>query len=287
LAKGDPVLRSFPTSITDQHGDYPTLSHLRDLIFKSAGGQDKLIIALPHILQDAIDFVIDPVRTARNRISELDNVEKTFVGLKVEHFLRDFLNVPKGLRDLCIDGFDVDIKNTVGRTWMIPPETYRSEEPCLLMAIADGEKRFWLGLVFARGAYLGAKNRDGKRSFNSKGMHNILWLVEGKNLPPSRWREIDMERFRELRRIEGGNNRVVKFFRENLDKRIHRTIVQTLLHDQQDYMKRLRGNGGARDPLKREGIALLSGKYDRVHLRNLGFPSVSYDEFIAIKYSRD
>jgi Restriction endonuclease NaeI len=287
LPKAVPSIRSFPSSITDEHGDHAVLSHLRELIFKSAGGEVKLTTALPSILQDAIDFVIDPVRTARNLISELDNVEKTFVGLKVEHFLRDFLNVPKGLRDMCIDGIDVDIKNTVGGTWMIPQETYRSEEPCLLIVIADGEKRFWLGLVFARNSYLGAMNQDKKRSFTKKGMQNILWLVEGKNLPPSRWKEIDMERFRELRRIKGGKNRAVKFFMENLGKKIHRTIIQSLLHPQLDYMKRVRGNGGARDPLKSEGIAVLSGKYDKSLLKSLGFASVSNDEFVAVKQPSD
>jgi Restriction endonuclease NaeI len=166
---------------------------------------------------------------------------------------------------------------------MIPPETYRMEEPCLLMAIADGEKRFWLGLVLARDAYLGAKNRDGKRSISGKGMQNILWLIEGKSLPPSRWKNVDIERFRELRRIKGGNNRVVLFFRENIGKRTHRTIIQTLLYDQRDYMKRVRGNGGARDILKREGIALLSGKYDKARLKSLGFEAASPDEFVAVK----
>lgn len=277
--------RSFPQSIGPSHPDYTLLSKLRDAIFKCVGGQDRLYVALPDILQDAIDFVIDPVRTARNSLAELDNVEKTFIGLKVEHFLRDFLNVPKGLRDLHLDGTDVDIKNTVSSTWMIPPETYRNEEPCLLIAIADGEKRFWLGLVVARDIYLGAKdgNRDSKRSLTNKGKESILWLVDGKNLPPSRWNDVNMERFRELRRLRGGTKRASMFFEENLGKPIHRTIIQTLLYDQRDYMKRLRENGGARDHLKKAGISLLSGTYDMPKLRKLGFESISREEFVAVK----
>jgi hypothetical protein len=283
LARNRTRVRSFPGSIDAAHQDYELLSKLRTSIFKYAGGQERLTGALPNILQDAIDFVIDPVRTARNAISELDNVEKTFIGLKVEHFLRDFLNVPKEIRDLHLDGVDVDIKNTVGATWMIPPETYKFEEPCLLITIADNEKRFWLGLIVARSAYLNAKNRDGKRSISKRGMESILWLVEGKSLPPSRWTHIDMERFRELRRLKGGNKRVSTFFRENLGKLIHRTIIQTLLYDQRDYMKRVRGNGGARDILKRERIRLLSGAYDMSALKKLGFETVSREEFVAVK----
>ena len=280
-----PSLRSFPASISDGHQDYDVLNGLRSAILDSAGGEQNLTNALPNLLQGAIDFVLDPVRTARNAISELDNVEKTFIGLKVEHFLRDFLNVPKGIRDLVINGTDVDVKNTVGRTWTIPPETYRVEEPCLLIAIADSEKRFWLGLIIARDAYLGAKegNRDGKRAITTKGMQNILWLVSGKSLPPSRWEHVDLDRFRKLRNLKGGTARAVQFFSENLGIPIHREIIQTLLYDQLDYMKRIRANGGARTLLRNQGVALLSSKYDRAELISLGLDIQSPDYFIALR----
>ena len=285
LADARAGARNFPASISKTHPDFALLDRLRASIIDSAGGEKRLVDALPSLLQGAIDFVLDPVRTARNAVSELDNVEKTFIGLKVEHFLRDFLNVPKGVRDLIINGTDVDVKNTVGRTWTIPPETYRNEEPCLLIAIADNEKRFWLGLIVARDAYLGAKegNRDGKRAITSKGISNILWLVPGKALPPSRWRDVDLVRFRELRNLKGGTKRAVLFFSENLNVPIHREIIQTLLFDQLDYMKRLRDNGGARTHLAKHGISLLSSKYDRAKLVALDFNISSADFFVASK----
>lgn len=113
----------FPPSILDQkHQDYPELAKIRDGIFSRIGGPEKLTKHLPSLIKDAVDFVLDPVRTARTEVAELDRVEKTFIGLKIEHYLRDWLDVPKGIRrDICVDGVDVDIKNTVGSTWMIPP----------------------------------------------------------------------------------------------------------------------------------------------------------------------
>ncbi len=280
-----PRTKSFPPSIPPSHPDHGQLALLRQAILGHAGGEKALKSYLPVILQDAIDFVIDPVRTARTKVAELDNVEKTFVGLKIEHYLRDFLNVPKGIRDLEIDGTDVDVKNTVGATWMIPPETYRTEDPCLLIAIADNEKRFWLGLIIAKNDYLGSGkgNRDSKRSIVRKGLESILWLVAGEKLPRSRWDGIDMERFRQLRRIDGGAARAAQFFRENLDRPIHRTVIQSLLFDQLDYMKRIRGNGGARDLLGREGIRLFSGVYDRHKIQSHGHRKIERDEFLAVK----
>ena len=161
----------------------------RHAILANCGGEKALAAALPTLIADAVDFVVDPVRTARTLISDLDNVEKTFIGLKIEHFLRDFLDFPKGIRDLRIGDVDVDVKTTVRKTWMIPPETFRNSEPCLLILTAT-EKRFCsMGLILARDEYLNRPNRDGKRSVKSSAFSDILWLVERQPLPESRWTE--------------------------------------------------------------------------------------------------
>jgi hypothetical protein len=275
--------RSYPSSIGSSHPDFQALSNLQSIILNKSGGEARLRSSLPQLLQDAVDFVIDPVRTARNSVGELDNVEKTFIGLKVEHFLRDMLNVPSGLRDLKLDGIDVDVKNTVGGTWTIPPETYRNSEPCILIAIADSERRFWLGLISAKMEYLtNAGNRDGKKSVSAAGLKNILWLVEGEPLPESKWKNVDLKRFREIRFINGGSRRATTFFRENLGKMFHRVILETLLFDQRDYMKRLRENGGARDLLSKEGIALLSAKYNKAELVKRGYDVSSPEYWCAV-----
>ena len=151
----------------------------------------------------------------------------------------------------------------------------------MLIATAKFEGRCWLGIVVAREAYLGSENRDRKRSITEAGRRNIMWLVEDVPYPPSRWAGIEMKRFRELRSIKGGKKRAAQFFRENLSRIVHRSIVQALLHDQRDYMKRVRGNGGCRDDLKKDGIELLSGMYDRKRALIQGF-SIEKDEFVAV-----
>lgn len=278
-------MRVIPSSVGPDHADYATLALIRDAILAKAHGPDRLLQRFPELVREAIDFVIDAVRTGRTRFHDLDNVEKTFVGLKIEHALRDFLDVPKGIRDLDIAGMHVDIKNTTGNTWMIPPETFSREEPCIVVASEDATHRCWLGILMARRSYLTAPNRDGKRGVSSAGFRHILWLVQGEQYPRSPWAELDMERFRELRRMKGGTKRAAAFFRENQKKPTHRSVVQALLFDQRDYMKRLRGNGGARDVLRKEQIALLSGTYDRALIQELRLPSTRADEFIAVKPS--
>ena len=94
-----------------------------------------------------------------------------------------------------------------------------------------------------------------------------------------------MARFRELRLIKGGKKRAAQFFRENLNKKVHRSIVESLLHDQRDYMKRVRGNGGARDDLKKEKILILSGIYDAKEAKRRGI-LLERDEFVAVRLQK-
>lgn len=270
-------------SIAPGHPDFAALDKIRAGVLSRVAAAGSLSTLLPDLIRDAIDFVIDPVRTARTRIADLDPVEKTFIGLKVEHYFRDLIDVPRGVRDLVIDGVDVDVKNTVGKTWMIPPETYRTSDPCLLIATAEQEGRCWLGLMLARDEYLNEPNRDEKRSVSKLGARNILWVVQGAPFPKSRWDGLDMARFRALRRVRPGSLRAAQFFRENLRRPVHRTIVQALLFDQDDYMKRLRFNGGARDALDVENIALLAGAYGADVRDALGLPALSRDEMISVR----
>lgn len=264
------------------HPDFEVLSGIASDLAVRIGKRPEQAFA--ERVLEAIEFVLDPVRTGRTSIQQLDNVEKTFIGLKVEHFVRDLLDAPKGVRDLRIAGHDVDIKNTVGQSWgwMIPPETFREEEPVLLIAADEEERKAWMGLMLARDAYLAKPNRDGKRGIRVSAYPHIMWLARGLDWPTNRWAEFDMVRFRELRTIVGGSKRAALFFGENLRKVTHRSVVEALLFDQKDPLKRLRENKGAPDILRPQGIWLLSGKFNSTLLNRLGF-GVASDEFVAIR----
>lgn len=275
-------MRMLPSDVILGHPDFDILANIRDGIVNLAGGSDHVRQAFPGAIRDAIDFVLDPIRTGRTELHQLDNVEKTFVGLKIEHYVRDFLGAPKGVRDLVIDGQDVDIKNTLDNSWMIPPETYANADPCLVITSKEDESTCWMGVMLARMDYLNAPNRDGKRGVKSDAVRNILWLVEGAAYPPSVWRDFDMGQFNSLRKVQPGTTRAADFFRANIDKVVPREVVQALLHDQLDPLKRLRKNQGARGVLEPEGIALLSGSFGRKVLQALGRPEIANDAFLAI-----
>lgn len=265
------------------HPDFIQLSSIADEVIRHFGGHERLRQRFPEIVNEALDYVIDPVRTGRTKVSDLDSIEKTFIGLKVEHFLRDELDVPPGVRDLRILDQDVDIKNTVRKTWMIPPESFRNSDPCLLIMTATDEGHCSFGMIIAKTDYLTKGNRDGKRSVSAFGRQNILWILEKSPLPLSKFDGLDMARFREIRKVPGGNKRVVEFCRENRNTIIHRQVFEALLYDQKDPMKRLRANGGANDILPKENLKIISGAFGEKTLLEYGLQSLSHDEFICVE----
>jgi len=112
-----------PLRLSESHVDYALLTRLEAAIHAGAGGKDKFKEAIPAMLRQAIDEVIDTARSKRFTLSELEKTEKTYLGTKVEILLRNALGAERGRHmDLTIDGVEVDVKNTIGSAWTIPNE---------------------------------------------------------------------------------------------------------------------------------------------------------------------
>ena len=80
----------------------------------------------------------------------------------------------------------------------------------------------------------------------------------------------------------GGTLRLAALFETVQKKPISRVIVQAIAQ-QDDYMKRIRRNGGARDVLAPKGIAVLWGVADKELVEKLKLGPVGPDEFISYK----
>ena len=74
-----------------------------------------------------------------------------------------------------------------------------------------------------------------------------------------------------------------ELFRRAQRMRVSRTVVATVAM-QDDYMKRVRGGGGARDQLRAEGIVIF-GDYagDQVLASALGLPRPGPGEFVSAR----
>lgn len=260
--------------------DYTVVKAIEAELIKKAKGLDQLKKDLPVLIRLAIDEVIDPTRTGRVYASELEKTEKTYIGTKVEILVRNYFHLPKGILDLRIAGYDVDVKNTLGQTWMIPREAVG--KPCILVASDEGKRNCFFGIFVAHPHNLtNGSNQDKKKSVSAAGASTIHWILVNEPYPKSFWAEIGEPKTQAIMRGKTGNERVETLFRQVQRKIVHRDIIQAV-GLQKDYMRRTRAGGGARDKLATEGIAVLSGKYHSGLIAELGLPLATKDEFISI-----
>ena len=187
--------------------------------------------------------------------------------------------------DLSIEGVETDIKNTMGSNWTIPLESHG--HPALLIRSKEKTARCDVGLVLVRPEYLNpGANRDSKKTLSTAGAQNIWWLLRNHPYPPNFWEVLPLTDRREIMNAGGGTARIAALFQKVQRQPISRLLVQALAQ-QQDYMKRVRRNGGARDILSPMGIALLWGGKDRAVISALGLGTVTRDEFLSCAPTTD
>ena len=241
--------------------------------FKEGAGQ---------VLRQSYDEVIDMPRTRRWSLAQLEKTEKTYVGTKVEILTRHWLDVDRGAKlDLLIDGHEVDVKNTVGTSWMIPTEAVG--EICLLIQGNDIKGLYSIGLIRTNENYLTkGGNKDGKRSINKEAKaKKILWLIHTAGLPENFFFSMDPTIRNSVLMQKSGAARVRQMFLELPLTVIPRSAIEGAAN-QKDALKRVRKNGGARDKLLAKGLLILSGKYDGELVSDLGLPVLTNDDFISV-----
>lgn len=266
--------------------DAAILDWLEGAILNRCKGMETFKKLFTQLLRDSIDSVIDAPHTGRFRIHEIEKTEKTYLGTKIEIRFRHLLDVSRGyVLDLNIDGVEVDVKNTVATNWTIPPEAMG--HPCVLISSDEQRAVCSLGLLVIREDCLNpGKNRDQKSSISRVGLSRVRWLLRNNPYPKNFWETIDEATLQGIVSAGRGTKRLAALFRLVQGKPITRSIVEAL-GQQKDSLKRLRKNGGARDQLIEEGIALLWGEKDRALVKRLQLPECSRDEFISFKPELD
>lgn len=240
------------------------------------------------VLRDTYDQIYYGQRTGRYRISELFKTEKTHFGSLVEINLRREFDqeIQDGSKmDYQIAGVEVDCKfsQKLGG-WMIPLEA--RDEICLLVWAEDTATPGWsMGLVRASASHLNqGYNQDKKVTLNKAGMQAVEWLFKNADMPPNVLLQLsDVDVARIFQNMNSGQQRINELFRVAQKRRIGRAIIATVAQ-QEDYMKRVRGNGGARSLLKPEGIIVL-GDYrsHRALAKKLGLPEPQEGEFVSAR----
>ena len=266
------------------HRDFGDLERLESDLLDAVGGWEAFEEKLRGFFRSAIDEVIDSARTGRFFFSELEKTEKTYLGTKFEIILRDWLGVPKGIKlDLLIGGSEVDVKSSTAAGyggWMIPPEAF--DELCILIKVNEVSAICDFGLARARPDYLRkGSNRDAKTSFSADGRKSIWWMAKGFHYTPNFWTLVSHDDRDVIMSAGGGSKRIAALFEPCKGVGVSRVQIEAVAA-QDDFMKRLRANGGARDILRPKGIVILYSETDRELMKKLDL-RFGTREFVSFK----
>lgn len=238
-------------------------------------------------IRRAIDWVIDGARTRRYSIDQLQTGEKVYIGNRVEHeLLYEWGLTKEGDLDCIIEGIPVDIKFSLSKSWMIPPEAVN--QLCIIATADDHRSTFSIGLLRAKPECLGAGtgNRDKKLGITIAGQKQIRWISRDAKMRPNFLLHLSNDVREKIFKHKSGTQRVIELFRQVIGVPIPTTAVDTVAV-QRDPSKRIRDNGGARGVLINEGIVIYGDRYDQQALAKMGCPPLEKDHWISIKVADD
>jgi hypothetical protein len=243
------------------------------------------------VLRDTLDQLYDGQHTGRWKYDQLHKTEKTHMGTLVEINLHRQFGFGDGdATDYRIAGIEVDCKYSMTYGgWELPPEAI--DHLCLLITANDETSSWSAGLIRVREEYLrDRRNRDSKRQLSASGRARVrqLWLHR-RHLAENVFLHMDprdRERIFSARATRGtqhGQAKTNELFRTVQRRVIRRAEVATVAQ-QDDFMKRVRGNGGARTALAAEGILVLGHQdNDPLVAEALGLPVPRKGEFVSAR----
>ena len=125
---------------------------------------------------------------------------------------------------------------------------------------------------------------------NPAGRATVRWLFRQQILQENTLLHLDIATVEHLLNNLGGPRRgqlrINEFFRLVTERPIGRGVIATLAQ-QDDYMKRVRANGGARTALRAEGVVIFGDDaHHQVIVQQLGLPPLGAGESMSARLVR-
>ena len=286
------------------HGQQYDQDQIDGLELAAPAGQDPELLAVEaqlhradrtgdtvaSVIRDTFDQLYDGQHTGRYRVDDLHKTEKTHMGTLVEINLHRAFDFEDGdATDYRIAGIEVDCKYSMSAAWSLPPEV--TGHLALLITADDQASTWTAGLIRVEETLLNpGRNRDGKRRLSPAGRARIRQLWPGHpGLAPNLFLTLHPATLRKIFGARASNShqhgqaRTDELFRAVQGRIIRRAELATVAM-QDDFMKRARGNGGARTRLQPEGILVLGHQDDDPAVAEaLGLPRPHKGEFVSAR----
>ncbi len=232
-------------------------------------------------------MLLDGQHTGRFRWEQLYKTEKAHLGTLIEiNLQREFAFADGARMDYRIAGADVDCKFSQTRgAWMIPPEAHG--ELLLVVWANDRDSQWCAGLVRALPELLNVGgNRDAKKTLSAAGRQEVRWLFYNAPLQDNMLLRLSADDVSAVFSHRSGQRRVDELFLRAQHRRVSRNVVATVAM-QEDYMKRVRYNGGSRSRLQSRGIVILGHYSSHGQLaEQLGLPVPESGDSVSARLAR-
>lgn len=272
-------LRGMPHQIADPLQD-------RDLQSVSAWLLSRpLESLLTTAVSEAVDYVLDGARTWRFDLNspDVDSDERRTVGTKLQYRVLAALGLEKEPPlDTRILGIAVELKGTVGSSWMIPREGQC--EICMLIQVDTTQDRHRAFLMRTHRLWLNAPNQDQKRSIRADALNAYgIPLVGWAPLPVNPLKRLTQQQ-REVvfaPRV-GQARRLTALFGYLPEVVIPRASILTVCANRADPMRRARQIKD--EVLATHGLWLLCGTWvqDRHEAQTRGY-DLSGGAWVAVR----
>lgn len=268
--KGTPLLPPLPPHVIEDPLQDVDLMKVRDWLMKLP-----LTTLFTDALEDAVLYVLDGAHTGRFYLNdpEVDSDERSSVGTKAQYRILGALKLPKmPPLDTQIAGVFVDIKTTIGGTWMIPREAQC--EVCLLVQIDAARDRHRAFVMRTHRVWLNAGNQDSKRSVmaDARNRFGLPLFTDWQPLPRNPLRDLTpAQRDVVFAPRVGQVRRLVALFGYLPGTVIPRHAILTVCANRADPLRRVREV--KQQVQLKHGLKLLCGtwKTDRQEAKTAGY----------------
>ncbi|WP_157555805.1 NaeI family type II restriction endonuclease [Herbidospora yilanensis] len=238
------------------------------------------------VLRGTVEQLLDGMHTGRYRWEQLMRSEKmVFRDLVHVSLAREFALAEGVDQDFRVDDVEFVLRVSASHGWMIGADDVGRVG--VLLSFDHGKSLWSMGVTrFRRNFLSGSMNRDGKTRLSREGMESVRWLHLNAPLPANVLTMLRQDEVDAIFSLQSGQQRINDLFRRTQRIPVTRDVLATVAM-QGDYMKRLRGNGGARSALRSEGIVILGAGANHARIAAaLLLPVLDRGEFLAVRLAR-
>lgn len=232
------------------------------------------------MLREAIDDVIDPMRSQRFSVLEIQADEKDYLQIKLALRFKAYF----GQCAWEIHGFSDSQdgshpKDTFEAAWSLPG--IASIRPCCFIHANETSLSYSIGITTVEKLPFNKTVQVSASAFEES-PRNCSWLLKDVSYPETIWKPLTPSHRATIAEQRNGGKRVAMLFRLRQRHPISRFNIAQV-SEQKDYMHLLRRSGSIRNELGQDGIAVLSGRKHGTLIQKLDLPYCSRDEFISFR----